>query len=547
MNALRYICIGFLIILQHTAIGQSPPTMFQNPIIPGGHPDPSICRVGEDYYLVNSSFIWYPGVPIYHSKDLVNWALIGHAFETPENLDIGENAGVWSGLWAPTIRYHEGLFYITVTQRSAGSSVLVTATDPAGDWSKPVHLHSSNGIDGSLLFDDQNVWYTWSEDHMIWFQEFDKEAQKLLGDKKLIMDELRFEGYTHIEGPHIYKLESGEYMLLIAAGGTGSDLHNVSVFKSENPGGPYMPCPNNPVLTHYNYESEISIIGHADIVQTQHGEWYAVMLGVRKIEGKRIMGRETFLTSFVWEDGWPKFNPDGGGKVLPLDKRPNLPWSPLAKGKKKPERDDFNHQDLHPVWHFYHTPHEKWWDLEAEKGVLSIQLQPTNTTEQKNIPVIARKITQADFEATTELIFDPANEHESAGLIAMMNQNGQYRLQVTKKQGEKILQLVRYSYNRKQKHKIDTVLMERVVQGQRLTLALHTKGLEYQFKTGEDGNALKNFGPPVDGSVISVEMAGGYSGAYVGMFGTSNGTRSGNQADFDWFEYKVSKNRLVDN
>ena len=536
-----YVLLLLIAAMLQSAYGQEK-GMFRNPIIPGGHPDPSICRVEDNYYLVTSSFIWFPGVPIYQSKDLVNWKLIGHAFERPSSLNINDSTGVWGGIWAPTIRYHQGLFYITVTQRSWGDAVLVTSQDPAKQWSDPITLHSRSGIDGSLLFDDDHIWYCWSEDHKIWFQELDGKTLKLVGEKQLIMDELRFEGYTNIEGPHIYKLENGEYMLLIAAGGTGSNKHNVSVFKSDQPNGPYQPCPQNPVLTHNNYESPISTIGHADIVQTQNNEWYAVMLGVRKVEGKTIMGRETFLTSFVWEDGWPKFNPKGGGKVLTFDQKPNLPWTPISPEQAKPLRDEFRSEQLNPVWNFYHTPHEKWWETDNTHGKLKIALQSPATTEQTNIPVIARRITEANFKAVLSMQFDPQNEKEQAGLIVLMNQNGQYRLQVTRKGSDKVVQLVKYVHYRKRKETTYETIAEKKVEGKTLILKLEANGLDYQFLFGETEGTLRTLGTVQDGSIISKEAVGGYSGAYVGMFGSSNGSISDNEAIFDWFEYEVKSN-----
>lgn len=509
-------------------------TTFKNPILRGGFPDPSICRVGDTYYLANSSFIWYPGVPIHKSKDLVNWELVSYALNTPKHLNISDSTGKSGGIWAPTIRYHNNLFYLTVTQKNCGTSILSTAKNVEGPWSEPITLHSQNGIDGSLFFDNEKVWYCWSEDHEILLKEFDVKTNQLIGEKILLLDEHMFgNDYSHIEGPHIYKLKSGEYMLLIASGGTGTNNHNVSIFKSNNPKGPYVPCPNNPVLTHRGTNSSINNVGHADIVETQNGEWYAVTLGVRPLNGLTIMDRETFLVKFEWENGWPVFNSAGNGIILETDKRPNLPWTPIIKSTNY----DFSASTLNLDFNFYHTPKSKWWDLEERKGWLRINLQPENTTKQTNIPVIARKITEFDFSATTIMDFNPI-DNETAGIIVLMNQNGQMRLEVFNEKGSKHIRLVTYALGR------ITPLEEYVSESINVTekavkLKVEAHGLNYLFFVENNDGKWIQIGKIVNGEIISRQKIGSYSGAYVGIFATSNGGKSSNHADFDSFGYQT--------
>ena len=519
-------------------VDEQAPETFTNPILPGGYPDPSIIRVYDTYYMVNSSFLWFPGVPVHRSKDLVNWEKIGHALHTPKHLDTSVRPGVHGGAWAPTIRYHDGLFYLTVTQRNSGASILTTATDPAGPWSEPIDLHSANGIDGSLLFDDDGrVWYCWSEDHKILLREFDKDQLQLIGETILLLDEQMYgDDYSHIEGPHIYKLDCGEYMLLIASGGTGSSNHNVSVFKSDSPKGPYTPNPNNPVLTHRGSDSPFTIIGHADIVQTQNGEWYAVMLGVRPLEGYSIMDRETFLVRFEWEDGWPVFNPEAGGLVLTTDNRPDLPWTPVPY---MPERDDFNDYELGYQYNFYRTPHIQWWSLTDNPGHLRIYLQKPGLTDKANSPVVARRITQFDFHASTVVSFDPQKD-ETAGLVAMMNERGQMRLELFNYNGQKHVRLVTYVEG-PQTPRQEIISESFPVDGDSVQLVLEARGLEYRFFAGKEGGALKQVGDVVHGSIISRQLPGSYSGAYVGVFASSNGQESDNYSDFVYFKYKTKK------
>jgi xylan 1,4-beta-xylosidase len=537
MRLLRmHILILFPLIIAAGCQGKGPGT-YTNPIIPGGFPDPSICREGDTYYLVNSSFIWYPGVPVHRSKDLVNWELISYALNTPEHLDINDDTGVHGGVWAPTIRYHNGLFYLTVTQKRCGTSILTTATDPAGTWSAPVTLHSENGIDGSLFFDDDRAWYCWSEDHLILLREFDIREQVLTGDTILLLNEQMFgDDYNNIEGPHIYKLETNEYMLLIASGGTGSNNHNVSVFKSTSPEGPYTPCPDNPVLTHRGTASPFNNIGHADIVQTQKGEWYAVTLGVRPLDGLTIMDRETFLVKFVWRNGWPVFNPDSGGIIVPEDIRPDLPWTPVSQ---LPDTDHFDSHEPALVYNFYHTPHKQWWSLTDNPGYLRIYNQEARTTDQTNTPVIARRITQFDFDASTSVSFDP-RDGETAGLIAMMNQRGQMRLELFATGDQRFIRLVTYMEGPRTPLKKYTSDSIKVKDGP-VVMRIEARGLEYRFFAGSPDGNISQIGEAVSGEVISKQRIGSYSGAYVGVFASSNGKESHNFADFDFFRYSAKR------
>ena len=536
---MRLLQITFLLALVITILScssENVPTTYTNPILPGSHPDPTICRVGDDYYIANSSFVWFPAVPIHHSKDLANWELIGYALHTPEHIDINDQTGVSGGDWAPTLRYHNGLFYLTVTQKRCGTSIVTTAKNPAGPWSTPITLHDEKGIDGSLLFDDDKTWYCYSQDHLILLREFDKEKMELKGDTILLLNEQMFgDDYSHIEGPHIYKLESGEYMLLIASGGTGNNNHNVSVFKSDVPTGPYTPCPHNPVLTHRDTDSPFNNIGHADIVETQNGEWYAVMLGVRPKEGITIMDRETFMVKFEWENGWPVFPNGGRGSVLPVDQRPNLPWAPVPEVS---ETDEFNSEVLGLQYNFYHTPHKKWWSLTDNAGALRIYAQKPSTTEQTNTPVVVRRITQFNFESSTEISFKP-NEGETAGMIALVNQKGQMRLELFSDNGKTYAQVVSHMLLRKEKKLVADTTGITEINAENLVMALKAEGLNYQFYIAEKGSELKPIGDVIHGEVMSKQRVGTYSGAYVGMFCSSNGNESENYADFERFSYKV--------
>jgi len=399
-----------------------------NPILPGFHPDPSICRVNDDYYMVTSSFTWYPGLPIYHSKDLVNWQLIGHAIDRPDMVKLnGLNDN--DGIYAATIRYHEGIFYLITTAVNGGGNFYMTATDPKGPWSDPVWLKDAAGIDPSLFFDDDgkcyytgNYWIrqkSWPSQCEIWMQELDLIQKKLVGERKtLTYGHANNAAFT--EAPHLYKI-NGKYILMTAEGGTDNH-HAVTVHQSDSLWGPYISDIRNPVLSHRHLGDNypIQAIGHADLVQTQYGEWYAVALGKRMIDGHNPLARETFLCRVDFVNASPVFNP-GHGIVLSKLQRPNLPWTPVAR---KPVRDDFDGDELAIDWYFIGTPHKTFYEL--KRSQLNLFLRPEAVDDQESSAMIVQKIRHHRFTAMTKLKFNTQKENEQAGLIIYRTVNGYY-------------------------------------------------------------------------------------------------------------------------
>ncbi|WP_238591970.1 family 43 glycosylhydrolase [Leifsonia sp. ALI-44-B] len=310
--------------------------MFANPVLPGCHPDPSICRVGDDYYLVTSTFEYWPGLPIFHSRDLVNWRLIGHAIDRPDQVDLSTVPSS-GGLFAATIRHHDGLFFLTCTlvhgQGRRGNFVL-TASDPAGPWSDPFWLDEAPGIDPSLFFDhDGRAWLTgtrlaepglWAGQTDIWLRELrierDPVSIALIGDEHLVWRGA-LHGAVWAEGPHLYRVD-GRYYLVAAEGGTEHD-HAVSVAVADAVTGPYVGNPANPVLTHRHLGRGFPVtgVGHADLVEHTDGTWWAVVLGSRPVGSSdaQPLGRETFLVPVDWQNGWPVFAPGVGHIAAPFE------------------------------------------------------------------------------------------------------------------------------------------------------------------------------------------------------------------------------------
>ena len=531
--------VHLLALFLMLAVNVSAQKTFKNQILPGFHPDPTLCRVGDDYYMVTSSFEWFPGLPVFHSKDLVNWEQIGHVLNRPSQLQMKDGLKASWGLWAPTIRYHNGLYYVICTATGCGGNFFVTAKKPEGPYSEPIFIKDAPGIDPSLFFDDDGkAWYCGSingndktpprrypAEDRIYIQQLDLATGEFIGERHIVSS-----GYAinspYAEAPHIYKI-NGKYYLMIAEGGTWED-HAVSIFTADQVTGPYTPFICNPVLTHRHLGNDIDIttIGHADWVQTQNGDWYAVMLGVRPVNGYNMLGRETFLTPISFQGEQPIFNP-GIGRVLMEDKFPNLPESPVAL---LPARDDFDTDSLRFCWNFLRTPFERWYELKNSR--LYINLRPQKATELVNPSLIARRVEDHRFKAITSMNFKPSSVNEEAGMIIMQNDRFQYRLVLVgkgktpqelclilvKDGNEEILARVPYKINE-------------------VVLAVQGDGLKYSFLYGTSEDQLEFLGKDVDATVCSTNVAKGFIGPFVGMYASSNGKVSKNKAAFDWFSY----------
>jgi len=295
-----------------------------NPILPGCHPDPSVTRVGDDYYLVTSTFEYFPGLPVFHSTDLEQWIQVGNAVDRADQLDLSSVPSS-GGLFAATIRHHDGRFFIVCTLvggSGTGGHFVLTASDAAGPWSDPAWL-DGDGIDPSLFFDDDGrAWFTatrparkpaWSEQTEVWLREFDPVAQTLTGDEHVLWTGALI-GAVWAEGPHLYRRD-GWYYLLTSEGGTEVD-HAVVVARSRNLTGPYAGNPANPVLTHRNLGRghPVTNVGHADLVETPDGGWAAVLLASRGLDS--TLGRESFSVPVIWENGWPVLAPGVGQVTL---------------------------------------------------------------------------------------------------------------------------------------------------------------------------------------------------------------------------------------
>ncbi len=393
---------------------------YSNPAIPGFHPDPSAIRVGEDYYLVNSSFEYFPGVPVFHSKDLVNWKQIGHALTRESQVPL-HNIPASMGIFVPTIRYHEGTFYMITTNVTKGGNFYVYTHDPAGEWSEPVYL-KQGGIDPSLLFEDGKYYLVSNPSGGIVLSEIDIKTGEQLTESRVIWGGT---GGRYPEGPHIYKKEDW-YYLLISEGGTEYG-HKVTIARSKDIYGPYESNPANPILTHINQNAETNPIqgtGHAEFVQAHDGSWWVVFLAFRPQSGTHhLLGRETFLAPVRWEDnGWPVINEN-----QPIQLQMQAKTLPLKPFDTPAVRTCFNEPDRRLEWNYLRNPQlgNYEWPLQ---GPLRLKATPVNLNEHASPTFIGRRQQYIDFQATTSLSLVNGTSGDKAGLTVFMRDNYHYDL-----------------------------------------------------------------------------------------------------------------------
>ncbi|ALJ01084.1 xylan 1,4-beta-xylosidase [Rufibacter tibetensis] len=533
------------------AVAQQKQT-FQNPILPGFYPDPSICRVGEDYYLISSTFAYFPGVPIFHSKDLVNWKQIGNILNRPEQLNL-DGHDVSRGIFAPTISYKDGTFYMVTTLIDKGGNFVVRATNPAGPWSTPHWLPNVNGIDPSLFHDENGKSYIiynsdapdnkpqYDGHRTIRMYEFDVKTMKTIGAQHLLVNggvDISKKP-VWIEGPHIYK-EKDFYYLMAAEGGTSVN-HSEVILRSKSATGPYVPYEKNPILTQRHLPATrpnpVSATGHADLVQTQNGDWWAVFLATRPYDGAGDhynTGRETFLAPVTWKDNWPIINPDHDlvqysypVPNLPAQKKPAFPLSGNFT-----YREDFKEGTLPMYWLQLRTPRSQWYSLRNPKGKLTLDVRPERFSKKDNPSFIARRQQHVTGSASTQLEFIPQKENEFAGLVAFHNSEHYYALGKTMKGNEPVVQLLDAD-----KKVLAHKALSKKESKNPLFLKIEFNGGAYAFYYATQKGKWQLLKDKVDGEYLSTRVAGGFVGVVLGLYATSNGQPSTNKATFDWFDY----------
>lgn len=511
----------------------------ENPILSGFYPDPSICAVNDDYYIVNSSFSYFPGLPVMHSKDLAHWEQIGNVLDRESQLPL-EDAGHSQGLFAPTIRYYDGVFYVICTNVSHGGNFVVTATEPEGPWSEPHYIEGADGIDPSLFFDDDGKCYycgthpnvdgcRYDGDYFIYIQEFDYKNFKLIGERVEAWNGA-MRGVHWPEGPHLYHI--GEYYYILhAEGGTGPE-HAVSVARSKSVFGPYENNFCNPIFTHRHLgvRYPVKYVGHADLFQTVNGDWYMVMLAVRPTNGFTTMGRETFLAKVCFENDWPIVNPGLGilseRLSIKLDEFvPEVIETSLPNTNK--DYDFTKMSELGPEWLSLRKSSDNFAHFEKGEG-LFLKCGTDYLTECKTPSYIGVRQDAHCFEARATFLTDNLYLGARAGMAYVQSDRFQLRTEISECRVKVIL-----VKNGKEEVYCDDQLFESPA-----TIVMKVNGISASVYSLSD-KGLKPLVRDLDISALSTEVAGGFVGCTVGLFATDGEDRETPvEAQFTSFTYQ---------
>ena len=486
---------------------------YKNPILRGFHPDPSICRAGPDYFLTTSTLARYPGLPVYQSRDLIHWRLLGHALDRTHQF-VGIDDPV---LFAPTIRYHAGMFYIVSTFYRQKGNFLISASDPAGPWSDPLWIDPFM-FDPSLFFDeDGRVYYTRRgslENKDIVQTEIDVESGRLKGHPGPVT-----RGFVSddAEAPHLFKRD-GWYYMTLAEGGSRF-LHQQTIGRSTNPNGPFSPCPHNPICAqHHAWWHPVKSTGHADFFQDAKGDWWMVFLGTRHAGYDRLstIGRETFLAPVDWHNGWPKINPAHTRQVgIRTNRiRPVHPWP------EKSERDEFDAPCLDPEWIFAHVPHSPFFSLTDRPGFLRIF-----SAKKFSDSLVMKRQKEIVSEFSVFMNFEPETESDEAGVVLYQSRDYHYACLKTLRNGQAVL-LMRKTVG---DMCVDSVPVPVPLGASRLRI--RSDHLYYYFDWAGAGGEWEPAGRGLT-QLVSTEVADAWAGACFGVFCCSETPSARIFADF---------------
>ena len=498
-----------------------------NPILPGWYSDPSFCTNGEgDYFLVTSTFSYFPGVPLFHSRDLVNWKQVGHVLDRPSQLTGLGRQHTSGGIYAPDIKYNpKNRTYYMITTNVGAGNFLVKTQDPFGPWSEPILLPQVQGIDPSLFFDDDGRAYIVNNDEApggkpeydghrtIRIVEYDVQDDCTIGERRIIVDKGVDPAAkpVWIEGPHLYKID-GKYFLMCAEGGT-SDQHSEVVFRADTPMGEYKPWHRNPILTQRHLAADrpepVTCTGHADLLQTPEGEWWGVFLGCRPVKGGfENLGRETFLLPVRWsEDGFPFFL-EGDETVPVIVRRPGTRVEGTPTFGNFVVEDSFTGDRLDKAWMTLRGPADGLYALKG--GALELTCSPLRATRFETPALILRRLQHHAFTASTRMRFVPEGT-EAAGLLLYKDERHQYFLKVCLVDEKPSICLERSGETLSCKRLPDTFST--------VDLAIVSDdGLTFRFGYAVDGREMRTLVAGVDASYLSTAVAGGFTGTTVGPY-----------------------------
>lgn len=505
---------------------------FYNPILPGWYSDPSICTNGEDYFLVTSTFVYYPGVPIFHSKDLVNWKQIGHVLDRPSQLENFQGQGTSGGIFAPAIEYnsHNETYYMITTNVGAGN-FFVKTKDPFGSWSDPIYLPEVGGIDPSFFFDDDGRAYILNNDGMdgkelydghrsIRVHEFDVETDQVVGKTKMLVNGgvNLAEKPIWIEGPHMYKIK-GKYYIMAAEGGTGPN-HSEVIFRGDSPMGEFKPWNKNPILTQRHLATDrpdpITCTGHADLIQTKEGDWWAVFLACRPIENRfENLGRETFIIPVEWsDDDYPYMT--RGDELVPmvLERKGVVRSSEITFGNFE-WKDDFDSEMLGLEWMTLRAPATDLYSLSENLGYLSMYKNAVSVSETKTPSLIARRMQHHKFTSSTRLYFNPTEEQDKAGLLLYKDEKHHIFLSLQGVDDNKEIKVEMTNRGERKTLSKDIIPLKN---NTAVDLKVVSKGTSYDFYYSLDGNNWSLLSENISARELSSANTGGFTGTMIGLY-----------------------------
>ena len=510
---------------------------FRNPVLPGFYSDPSVLRVGRDYYLVTSTFSYFPGLPIFHSRDLVHWHQIGNAIDRPTQVDFGK-LEMSRGLFAASISHHDGRFVIVNTCVDCGGNFVMTAKRAAGPWSDPIWLKGVEGaIDPSLFFaPDGTRWIVYNGPpnglarypghRAIWLQQIDS-AYRPFGARTLLID-----GGVHpeakpiwIEGPHLFAKDGWIY--LIAAEGGTAEGHSEVVLRSRSVTGPFEAYPGNPILTQRDLPRArpypVTSAGHAQLVEAPDGRWWATFLATRPYSDDNYnIGRETFLMPVRWHDGWPLITDPGQAVPLTL----SAPATALTATRRARDgsshfHEDFNGVKLGPEWMMMRIPRTRWFRL--SDGALSLEARPISIGDFGNPSFVGRRLRHPVATVATRVRFTPRGEGDEAGLVAIQNDAFWLFAGVGRSAGRDVVMLKRRSGPDEPSDGV-TLATAPILRLRPVDVRMTIAGATAHF-AWRQGSVWHPLGGTQDSTILSTRRAGGFVGALAGLYAHSGGSR----------------------
>lgn len=498
---------------------------FHNPIIPGFYPDPTICRSGDDYYVATSSMGYFPGVPVFHSRDLVYWRQISYALNRPEQLCLDGADVSHGGIFAPTLRYSQGRFYLVTTNINHGGNFIVTTEDPAGPWSSPVWLDpaAEGGIDPSLFFDDDgSVYFTGTREGRIRQFRINPTTGQRLEEPYEVWSGT---GGQYPEAPHLFRI--GEtYHLTLAEGGTEYG-HMQTIARAPSPHGPWEGCPRNPILTHRSRSSQFHAVGHGDFVQSPNGRWWMVFHAIRPLSYPpfHTIGRETCLAPVEWDaEGWPVVN---HGELIAAE----MPGTGIevTEWPDEPARDDFDSISLALPWCHIRNPIEANYVLNERPGHLGLVASEDSIGGAGRPTFVGRRQRSHRCSVSAAFDFRDLVEGEESGLVVFQNERHHYEIAARLCAGG--LEV----FVRRRIGDLEAEVASVLIAALEVVLGIEAAPDLYTFWVSSDTEPRKEIATGAS-RYLGTEIAGGFNGCFLGMYAHATLARPQPCAWVDWFE-----------